>query len=70
MRNAADRGDTSAGSNPPQHRYEPEEREQVDSEPDFADEHTRPTYADEPATESSDESVPDDRGGAGGMDVR
>ncbi|HEY7594796.1 MAG TPA: hypothetical protein VH969_16715 [Actinophytocola sp.] len=40
-----------------------------EAEPDFADEHTRPTYADEPNTEQADESVPRDRGGAGGMDV-
>jgi hypothetical protein len=41
---------------------EPEE------EPDFADEHSRPTYADEPSTENPDESVPSGEGGDGGMD--
>ncbi|MGW7358302.1 hypothetical protein ACWGI0_17115 [Streptomyces sp. NPDC054802] len=46
------------GSTPP----EPEE------EPDFADEHTRPTHADEPSTEAPDESVPSGEGGDGGMD--
>jgi hypothetical protein len=39
-------------------------------EPDFAAEHTRPTYSDEPATDPPDESVPAGRGGDGGMDVR
>jgi hypothetical protein len=38
-------------------------------DPDFADEHSRPTYSDEPAPEGPDESVPEDDGGAGGMDV-
>ena len=41
----------------------------VDADPDFAEEHSRPTYADEPGTEEPDESVPRDRGGAGGMDA-
>jgi hypothetical protein len=39
-------------------------------EPDFADEHSRPTYADEQADDpgmAADESRPDD---SGGMDVR
>jgi hypothetical protein len=36
---------------------------------DFADEHTKPTYSDEPAPEGPDESVPENDGGAGGMDV-
>jgi hypothetical protein len=36
---------------------------------DFAAEHGRPTYADEPSTEGPDESVPSGRGGDGGMDV-
>jgi hypothetical protein len=40
-----------------------------EEEDDFADEHTRPTYREEPATEQSDESVPSSRGGDGGMDV-
>jgi hypothetical protein len=35
-------------------------------EPDFAEEHTKPTFADEPSTEDPDESVPE---GEGGMDV-
>lgn len=35
---------------------------------DFAEEHSRPTYADEPPPEGPDESVPHDRGGAGGLD--
>lgn len=58
---AADRGGASARIVPP---------DGVDADPDFADEHSRPTYADEPAAEGPDESVPRDRGGAGGMDVR
>jgi hypothetical protein len=33
---------------------------------DFAEEHKRPTFADEPATEGPDESVPS---GLGGMDL-
>lgn len=37
---------------------------------DFAQEHSRPTFADEPSTEGPDESVPRGRGGAGGMDPR
>jgi hypothetical protein len=37
-------------------------------EPDFAEEHSRPTYADEPSTEEPDESVPSGEGGDGGMD--
>lgn len=41
-----------------------------EEEPDFADEHTRPTYRDEPGTERRDESVPSGNGGDGGMDVR
>jgi hypothetical protein len=36
---------------------------------DFAEEHTRPTYSDEPAPEEPDESMPTGRGGDGGMDV-
>jgi hypothetical protein len=40
-----------------------------EEEADFAEEHTRPTYREEPATEQSDESVPSGRGGDGGMDV-
>jgi len=54
----AARGGTSGRSIPP-----------VDADPDFAAEHARPTYADEPSTEGPDESVPRDRGGAGGMDA-
>jgi ribosome-associated toxin RatA of RatAB toxin-antitoxin module len=57
----SDRGGTSAMSIPPGG---------LEAAPDFADEHTRPTYADEPAPEGQDESVPRDRGGAGGMDIR
>jgi hypothetical protein len=37
-----------------------------DTDPDFADEHTEPTNADEPSPEEPDESVPR---GRGGMDV-
>jgi hypothetical protein len=37
---------------------------------DFADEHTKPTYSDEPAPEGPDESVPTGEGGEGGMDIR
>jgi hypothetical protein len=44
----------------------------MEDEPDFADEHTRPTVADEqagsPNTEP-DESVPEGRAGDGGMDA-
>jgi uncharacterized membrane protein len=40
------------------------------TDPDFAGEHTMPTYANEPSTEAPDESVPRDRGGPGGMDIR
>jgi ribosome-associated toxin RatA of RatAB toxin-antitoxin module len=54
-----DRGGTSGRSVPP-----------GGTDPEFAGEHSRPTYADEPATESGDESVPRGRGGAGGMDIR
>jgi ribosome-associated toxin RatA of RatAB toxin-antitoxin module len=54
---AATRGGTSERSVPPR-------------DPDFAGEHTRPTYADEPSTENPDESVPRGRGGAGGMDIK
>lgn len=36
---------------------------------DFAEEHSRPTYSDEPSTEEPDESVPSGRGGDGGMDI-
>jgi ribosome-associated toxin RatA of RatAB toxin-antitoxin module len=54
------RGGTSARSVPPT---------AADADADFAGEHTRPTYSDEPATESPDESVPRGRGGAGGMDI-
>jgi hypothetical protein len=43
--------------------------EEPENEPDFADEHTRPTYSDEPSTEDADESVPRGRGGDGGMDI-
>jgi hypothetical protein len=45
---------------------------EMEREPDFADEHTRPTVADEhggtPNTRP-DESTPEDEGGAGGMDL-
>lgn len=37
---------------------------------DFATEHSRPTFSDEPCTEGPDESVPFGHGGDGGMDVR
>jgi hypothetical protein len=40
------------------------ESEQADA--DFAAEHQRPTFADEPSTEGPDESVPT---GYGGMDI-
>jgi hypothetical protein len=40
------------------------ESEQADA--DFATEHKRPTFADEPSTEGPDESVPT---GHGGMDI-
>lgn len=51
----SDHGDGFAASDP-------------EEEPDFADEHSRPTYADEPSTEEPDESVPSGEGGDGGMD--
>lgn len=41
------------------------------AEPDFADEHSRPTYADEQAGSANttpDESTPEGTAGAGGMD--
>ncbi|MFD1151111.1 hypothetical protein [Saccharothrix hoggarensis] len=44
----------------------------MEEEPDFADEHTKPTFADEQAGSSNtepDESTPDGEGGDGGMDV-
>jgi hypothetical protein len=44
-------------------------RQEPEEEPDFAEEHTRPTYSDEPSTEDRDESVPAGEGGDGGMDV-
>jgi len=34
---------------------------------DFAEEHRRPTFSDEPSTEGLDESVPYD---SGGMDIK
>lgn len=39
--------------------------ESMAEDADFAEEHKRPTFADEPATEGPDESVPS---GHGGMD--
>ncbi|MQA07250.1 MAG: hypothetical protein GEU98_01640 [Pseudonocardiaceae bacterium] len=41
-----------------------------EDDPDFADEHARPTYRDEPAPEESDESVPEGQAGDGGMDMQ
>jgi hypothetical protein len=44
----------------------------MEDEPDFADEHTRPTVADEQsgtANTEPDESVPEGRAGDGGMDA-
>jgi len=58
-RPVAARGGTSGRSIPPG----------TGADPDFAAEHSRPTYADEPNTEAPDESVPRGRGGAGGMDA-
>jgi hypothetical protein len=43
--------------------------ESEEADVDFAEEHSRPTYHDEPSTEEPDESVPADDAGAGGMDV-
>lgn len=43
----------------------------MEEEPDFADEHSRPTYADEQADSvntTPDESTPEGTAGAGGMD--
>jgi hypothetical protein len=46
---------------------DPVTAESMEQDADFADEHTRPTYADEDSPEqASDESVPD---GEGGMDL-
>ncbi|HEY3260828.1 MAG TPA: hypothetical protein VGJ95_11275 [Pseudonocardiaceae bacterium] len=48
-----------------------EAADQPDSEPDFAEEHDRPSYADEPAGRPGmepDEATPSDRVGAGGLD--
>ncbi|HET9139446.1 hypothetical protein [Actinophytocola sp.] len=45
-------------------------RRDTQAEPDFAGEHSRPTFADEPAPEGPDESVPTGQGGDGGMDQR
>lgn len=44
-----------------------ETAESMEEDADFAGEHSRPTYADEPSTEEADESVPGED--AGGMDV-
>lgn len=44
----------------------------MEQEPDFADEHSRPTVADEQAGSANttpDESTPDGKAGAGGMDI-
>jgi hypothetical protein len=43
----------------------------MEEEPDFADEHSRPTFADEQQGSSAttpDESTPEGRAGDGGMD--
>lgn len=43
----------------------------MEEEPDFAEEHTRPTVADEQAGSANttpDESTPEGKGGDGGMD--
>ncbi|HEU5470938.1 MAG TPA: hypothetical protein VFV67_09825 [Actinophytocola sp.] len=40
------------------------------ADPDFAEEHTRPTVADEPGPDAPDESVPTGQAGNGGMDPR
>ncbi|WP_158073395.1 hypothetical protein [Actinophytocola xanthii] len=34
-----------------------------DADPDFADEHSQPTFADQPPSEEPDESVPEGRAG-------
>lgn len=47
---------------------EKREAPEPEDEPDFADEHSRPTHAEEPSTEEADESVPSGEGGDGGMD--
>ena len=44
--------------------------ESEEADADFAAEHTRPTYSDEPSTEGPDESVPFGYGGNGGMDIK
>lgn len=50
---------------------DPVTAESMEQDADFADEHTRPTYADEPSTEEPDESVPSgDAGYGGGMDIK
>ncbi|WP_158841476.1 hypothetical protein [Saccharothrix deserti] len=46
---------------------------EMEREPDFADEHTRPTVADEQAGTPNtrpDESTPEGEGGDGGMDMK
>lgn len=49
---------------------DPRHRAPQDDEPDFADEHTRPTFRDEPSNpDAPDESAPSGQGGDGGMDV-
>jgi len=58
---AGDRGGNSGRSIPPGG---------LEADPDFADEHTNPTYSNEPTPGGPDESVPRGRGGAGGMDIR
>ncbi|ONI92099.1 hypothetical protein ALI22I_05625 [Saccharothrix sp. ALI-22-I] len=45
---------------------------EMEREPDFAEEHTRPTFADEQtgtANTQPDESTPEGEGGDGGMDM-
>lgn len=47
-----------------------ERRADEQAEPDFAEEHTRPTVADEPGPDAPDESVPTGQAGDGGLDLR
>jgi hypothetical protein len=46
---------------------DPVTAESEEADADFASEHKRPTFSDEPSTEGPDESVPT---GEGGMDLR
>ncbi|GAA4426300.1 hypothetical protein GCM10023148_29630 [Actinokineospora soli] len=53
------------GYPPPMTQPTDDRRPATEDAPDFAEEHTSPTFADEPAPEPPDEAVPD---GYSGMD--